>query len=152
MSFVKRSIDWSIVIASGAIVLAVMYGIWCDVIDGRIYKPVLEFGSRFTGPTHHTTKSIYKPGELVYARIAMQKQRSIPGTIQWSLINHELKQYPARDGSLPAGVFDYVVPVEKIPMDAEVGEHWFCGTVRYRVNWLSTVSYSVWTNKFEVVR
>lgn len=148
----KRITDWVVILLSATILLAMLYAGWCDLIDGRLYKPVIEFGSRFVGPTHLTTKLVYKPGEMVFARIAFQKQRNIPGIIQWTLINHDFRQFTERSGSLPVGVFDHIVPVEKIPIDIDIGEHWFCGTVRYKVNWLSTVSHSIWTNKFEVVK
>jgi hypothetical protein len=149
---IKRSIDWAVVVASAAIVLAIAYGIWCDVIDGRIYNPVLEFGTRFSGPTHLVEKETYKPGEMVYANVLFHKNRAITGVIQWALINKELKQFPPRPGSLPVGIFNGKVRVEPIPLDANQGEHWFCGTVNYKINWLANLSYNIWTDKFEVVR
>lgn len=146
-------LSWTLISLAAVILLAVFYGIWCDVIDGRLYNPVLEFGKRSSGITHQTIKDTYHPGEMVYARVILQKQRNITGIIQWQLINKVTQKFPERPGSLPMGIYDHVVSVEQIPLDAQPGEHWFCGTVKYKVNWLSSpVTYDLWTNKFLVVK
>lgn len=153
MSFVRKSIDWGIIVATGAIVLVVFYGFFLDVLDGRYVSPILEMGARSSGTfTHETTKKVYHPGEMVYALVRFQKNRNIIGTIQWHLIDGVMITYPSRTGSLPVGIWDKEVPVEVIPDDTKPGERWFCGTVVYHPNWLGMVTYPVWTNKFEVVR
>lgn len=145
-------LSWTLIALATAILLAIFYGAWCDIFDGRIYNPVLEWGARSRGPTHTTTQQIYRPGEMVYARVLFNKQRNISGILQWQLIDHIVRQFPERPGSLPIGVWDHEVPVERIPMDIEPGDYYFAGTVRYKVNWLSTVTYEIWTNKVTVVK
>lgn len=145
-------LGWTLIGLASVILLAICYGAWCDLIDGRLYNPVLEWGARSQGPTHNTTQQVYHPGEMVYARVLFNKQRNVSGDLQWQLINHIVRQFPVRPGSLPIGVWDHIVPVEIIPNDIEPGDYYFAGTVKYKVNWLSTVAYSIWTNKITVVR
>lgn len=143
--------DWVIVFMSAVLFVSVLYWAYCDMIDGKILNPILEMGTRSKVFTHQTTQTIYKPGETVYAHIMFHKNRNITGIIQWHMINHKMITFAPRPGSLPIGVWDKVVPVEQIPDDAKPGEHWFTGTVTYHPNWIGTVEYPVWTNKFQVV-
>lgn len=148
---VGKITDWVVVAISFALVLGVGYWIWCDVVDGKIYNPVLEFGTRSTGVTHKTTKDVYYPGEMVMARVLFQKNRNLTGIIQWHLINKKITDFKSRQVTLPVGIWDTEVRVEILPEDTIPGEHWFCGVVTYLVNWLGKVEYPVWTNRFVVL-
>lgn len=145
--------DWVIIFLSFSILVAMAgLGYW-DLLDGRVFNPVLEFGARSTNQTHMTEKLVYHPGEMVYARVLMQKNRSIEGVIQWHLIDDEVKTFPPRTGNLPIGVWDAKVRIETIPLESKPAAHyWFCGTVRYKINWLAYLTYNLWTNKFNVVK
>lgn len=148
-----RFFTWGLIIMSVVLLIIVFAIGWMQLVDGRIVNPVIEYGVRSSsGITHETTKTSYYPGEKVYARVIFRKCRNIPGELQWELINDKVTMYPSRPGSLPIGIWDHVVPVEVIPYDTEPGEHWFAGTIKYRINWLSTVTYPMWTNKFNVVK
>lgn len=145
--------DWVLIFLSTSIIIAVAALGWWDLIDGRVFNPVLEFGARSTLQTHMTEKLVYHPGEMVYARVLFQKNRPLRGILQWHLVNDEMRAFPPREGTLPVGIWDARVRVEVIPQDVTLNkDHWFCGTVTYRINWLATLPYSIWTNKFKVVR
>lgn len=149
---VKQIIDRSAVILASALVIVVCYGIWADMLDGKLINPVLEFGTRSKEYTHRTTKCVYHPGEMVQAEVMFHKNRNLVAEIRWNLINDRLQSYPVRSGSLPVGIWDKVLDIERIPLDALPGEHWFCGTTVYRPNWIGKVEYPIWTNKFMVER
>lgn len=147
----KQISDWVIIFMSAVIFMSVVYWAFCDMVDGKIYNPILEMGTRAKVFTHQTTKTAYRPGDMVYAHVMFHKNRNLVGIIQWHMINNQMTTFAPRNGSLPIGVYDQVVPVERIPDDVKPGEHWFTGTVVYRPNWIGIVEYPVWTNKFEVV-
>lgn len=145
---IRRLNDWVILTLSGVILVSVTYLFYCDKIDGHILFPVLEMGARSSLYTHQTTKQKYHPGEMVYARVLMKKNRAITGILQWSLVNDEVKTFKSRPGSLPIGVWDIIVPMEPIPEDAKPGKYWFCGGITYQVNWLGKKHYDLWSNDF----
>lgn len=151
MTRFAKTADWVVLTLAGAILAALLYGFWAEVLDGRYVNPILEFGARSQQYTHQTLKLEYRPGEMVTARVLFSKNRNIIGEIQWYLINKRMYQYAIRKGSLPVGVWDLKVPVQEIPLDATPGDHWFTGSVRYWPNWIGKVEYPIWTNKFQVV-
>lgn len=149
----NRLNDWVLILLSLTILISIAALGWWDLIDGKLVNPVLEFGTRSTGVTHMTEKSIYHPGEMVYARVLVQKNRSVQGVIQWHLVNGEMRTFPSRPGSLPVGIYDALVKVEIIPDDMHLNkEYWFCGSIVYKINWLANLTYNLWTNKFKVVK
>lgn len=148
-----RGITNTAIFLAAATLVIIAYGLWADQLDGRYIFPILEMGHRAQQFTHETTKTVYHPGEMVWARVLFHKNRSIDGVIHWNLIDGREVSFPCRSGTLPEGVWDKKVRVEQIPEDVVPGEHWFAGTVTYYPNWLSSgVTYQVWTNRFQVVR
>lgn len=98
-------------------------------------------------------KESYRPGETVQAYMSFCKERNIVATVQWSLINTILTQYPSRPSSVQKGCHkNIIVNLEPIPMDALPGAHYFEGTVTYEVNPLNTISYYLKTNSFQIIK
>lgn len=145
-----RLFTWGLISLSGIVLVIVLVCGWFEFVDGTIYDPVLEWGTRF-GRQYQTTKDVYCAGDMVYARLVIHKNRSIPGILKWNLVDHRLINYPPREVTLPAGVWDTVVEIQQIPWDADSGEHWFSGEVSYQANFMRIVTYPIWSNKFTVV-
>lgn len=116
--------------------------------DGSLYnKPIV-----FNSETLQTTRTTYRPGEMVYAIVDFCKYRDIPAAIQWELIDTIIRFYPEETRSSPVGCFKKEMEIAKIPADVSPAPYYFVGLVRYKINRLSEVSYRLKSNTFEVVR
>lgn len=146
----KKVLDWGLVIATGALLLFMVYIGWATLVDGTIYRPVLEFGGQF-GHTFPTDRDVYCTGDMVKLRIKIHKMRSINGKIYWRLIDTSVTTYPCVDACLPAGIHDRIVDAVKLPDHLSTGNYYLAGLVEYKINWLRTVWYAVYSEKFRVL-
>lgn len=119
------------------------------------YSPLSDnaVGTPGRAPTHLTTKSTYKRGEIVEARVNYEKTRDLVAEVHWNITNLLVRSYPSKPGSLAAcGHCVKVIQVEQVPLDAQAGKHRFTGLATYQINFLKSKSYPISTNEFEVVR
>jgi hypothetical protein len=79
----------------------------------------------------------YKCGEMVLARVMMQKQREAIGEVHWKLVSSEpggnAYSYLPRTVSAPIGIIDHWARVEKLPDICVPGQYHFEGTIAYPV-------------------
>ena len=95
----------------------------------------------------------YKCGEMVLARVTMQKQREAVGTVQWKLVGNDpggnAYTYPPKTISAHIGIIDNWTRVEKLPDVCSPGQYHFEGTMVYPVTF-GTVIYTIRTTCFTV--
>jgi hypothetical protein len=120
-------------------------------IDGTFYKPVLEDPPELL----QTSRCYYRPGEMVWAKLDIKKNRDVLGRVKWNLIDNRLFQFNSRVVSLPAGDYDVWIEVERIPRhlpNRSENEKWFFkGSVEYEINPIKSVVYPLRTTEFEIV-
>jgi hypothetical protein len=137
---------WGVVILAGLLFLAMIVIGWMMFIDGTIWRPVIVYESTLL----ETDKSIYSPGDLVYARIEFYKSRNLVGEQKWNLVDGRIFPYASRKVSIPSGVTDKWVLIEKLP-NCETGEYHFEGLSTYQVNPLRSISYKLKTKPFRIM-
>jgi hypothetical protein len=118
------------------------------------YSPLTDepVGAPGKAPTHWTTKTVYSPGETVYAKVNFFKDRDIEARIKWNLSDTFIRPYQTRPGNLTSVSHhsSKIVPIERLPLDLVPGEYFFVGMATYRINFLVDKSYHMKTNKFTV--
>lgn len=146
----KYSLKHYIVITFSVIFVGLILSlIYFTFIDGVMINKPIEFD---TDPLAIVTeKPIYKRGEVVRGYLEFCKTRNIPARLQWSLIDHFLTIYPAKDSYTPIGCKQVTFNIEVIPKTVvpEKALH-FEGLIQYRVNPFSIISVPLRTNDFEV--
>lgn len=123
-------------------------------IDGiYVNKPIeFHYWDRGNVITHQTTKLVYHPGEMVYAKIISYKIRIWPAVLQWNLTSGCLKQYPTRPESLEAGIIERIVAAERVALDAPPGEECFYGSATFDLNFIrQKIHIPLRTNTFMVL-
>jgi hypothetical protein len=95
----------------------------------------------------------YHCGEIVLARVMMQKNKEATGTVQWKLISNEpggtAFTYPPKAISSPVGIIDHWTRVEKLPDICTPGQYHFEGTMIYP-QIFGSVIYTIQTTCFVV--
>jgi hypothetical protein len=156
--------EWAVVVLAMAVVLITFGGIWFGFLDGQVVNIPVTFNAPhpydYPVPkhndfpsmeiTHKTTKTSYKPGEMVSAYVDIVKIRPEPGRLQWQLMDKRFYPYVPRLGVVPVGHHHMVVQVEKIPLHVPPGQYHFSGSVVYDVNFLKSVYIPIRTNCFQV--
>lgn len=137
---------WGIVILAGLLFILTMLFGWMLFIDGTIWNPVVTYESKVL----ETDKSIYAPGDIVYAHIEFFKSRDLVGEQKWNLVNGRILPYATRQVSMPSGVTEKWIMIEKLPQ-CETGEYHFEGLSTYQVNPFRTVSYKLKTKPFRIM-
>jgi hypothetical protein len=165
MSRLVKIYEWSVVCMAMAVVLVTAGSIYFQFLDGQVFNVPITFNDphRYELPinshaerpardiTHLTTKTEYRPGEMVQAYVDIIKTRPEPGLLQWQLMDQRFYPYVNRKGVLPVGHHHQVVSIEKIPLHVPPGQYHFSGTVSYEVNFLRTIHIPMRTNCFQVV-
>ncbi|MFA5025666.1 MAG: hypothetical protein WC503_04125 [Candidatus Shapirobacteria bacterium] len=99
--------------------------------------------------THQTTKLVYHPGEIVYAKIIAHKDKLWPAIIQWNLVNGCFHSYQSKDETLEAGRTERITKIEQIPIDIKPGEDYFYGSVTFDLNFVKRkIHIPIRTNTF----
>jgi len=121
-------------------------------IDGvYINKPIVFTYWDGNTITHQTTKTVYYPGEVVYAKIIAYKGKLWPAVIQWNLADGCHHAYPSKDGTLEAGRNERTLKVEQIPMEAKPGEDYFYGSTTFDLNFVKRkIHIPLRTNTFTI--
>lgn len=133
-------------VLSGVLLVVVLVSGWMLFVDGAFVRiPVVYDRHQFP-----VNQKVYLPGETVLARVEAYKSLDLVGSVQWSLVDHQIRYYKARNLPLPRGVVDAWFPIETIPECAS-GTYHFEGIVSYRVNPLRVVTYKVRTDDFEII-
>jgi hypothetical protein len=165
MSKLVRAYEWAVITLAMAVFTLTCLGIWFKFIDGQIVNVPIVFNQPHPygypvkphdeqiaqGITHMTTKTTYRHGEMVYAYVDLQKNRTEPGKLQWQLMDQRFYPYVSRMGVIPPGHHHMTVAIEKIPLHVPPGQYHFSGTVSYEVNFLQDIHIPIRTNCFEVV-
>jgi hypothetical protein len=100
--------------------------------------------------TLQTTKLLYRPGAEIEATISYCKNRNIAGIIDWQLVDTYVRFYPASHADLPVGCHSYIMDLGVVPSDVSSESYHFTGVLTYKINSLTTVSYPLTTNEFQV--
>jgi hypothetical protein len=98
-----------------------------------------------------TTQGVYHPGDNVEATFEYCKGRDIPGFVDWQLVDTYIRFYPAQRIDLPLGCHSYNILLGSVPSDVASESYHFTGTLTYKINSLTSVSYSVYSDTFTVV-
>ena len=142
MKFPKSNI---ILMWASLCLLAFTIGIYTyySQIDGEyINVPVrFHYWNTHNTITHETTEKSYYPGDIVYGKISVKKDRVWPGVVQWILVDGSHYCYPPRSGVLEKGIEERIVEIEKIPVDAKPGVYYFTGTIMYELNFIKRKIY-----------
>lgn len=135
-------------VLSGLLILGSLGLVFALVIDGKIWNPPLEFQAE---PVQ-TEKEIYRPGEVVRGYMTFCKNRTIAGTLQWSLVDTYLIIYPERMSAAAAGCYERrLVEIEKLAANLRPDTYHFQGSVSYQINSMNAVVVRFKTTEFQVV-
>jgi hypothetical protein len=97
-----------------------------------------------------TTASSYHPGDEVQASFTYCKQRDIQGFVDYQLVDTYVRFYPAERFNVPLGCHTYNIDLGKVPGDVASEDYHFTGTITYRINSLTSVTYQLYSNSFTV--
>jgi hypothetical protein len=147
MNQAYRKIEaWGVVVLSGLLFVAMIVMGWMMFVDGTIWRPVITYDNSLL----ETDKTIYAPGDLVYAKVEFYKSRDLVGEQKWNLVNGRVFAYASRKVSIPSGVTEKWMLIEKLP-HCEKGEYHFEGLSTYQVNPLRSISYKLKTRPFMIL-
>lgn len=147
----QQTHNLSFILTCFLIAIGVVYLVWASVIDGRLVRVPVVIYDQPNGYQIQTNKMSYEQGETVYGTIKYCKNRNMPVSYQWSLINTYLKLFPEKTSNVPTGCHEVLTMIEEIPHDQYPDSDLYFETVlRYKLNEFNTIEIPIRTNTFRV--
>ena len=139
---------------------AILFGYWY-FIDG-VVNPVITFQS---DPLMIATdKSVYHRGDVIYISFSYCKNRLIPASVSWRLVDGQIILFSPVEKSIAIGCYGtqllssanssvkpYFTGTVEIPMNIEPGIWHLEGEVTYVVNPIKTQTSKRKTVEFEII-
>lgn len=115
-------------------------------LDGTVFRKPIEISSIKVLDQH------YRPGQLVAALVSYCAYRSIPFTLEWSLLDERKIFYVADENQLwPMGCFKNVlVNIKKLPPTLPADTYEFLGSISLPSNGIRDINVQFKTNQFLV--
>lgn len=107
--------------------------IYLQAIDGSLVRKPITFG--MDTMALRTDKSVYKPGDTVYAYFSYCKKYDYTNTSAWSIDDSIIRPFPSKTFNVPVGCRKDWFPVVVIPTDVA-----FIGHEEYYLEGISTIS------------
>lgn len=131
--------------------LMILYSAFAIFIDGQVIRRPMIVYDQKPGIQMQTDKLVYEQGETVYGLIKYCKNRNIPATFQWTLIDGYLKFFASKTTNVAPGCHEVLTEIETIPRDQYPDTDLYFETVlHYRINSFNEVDVVLRTNTFRV--
>lgn len=145
-----RSMTHLLLLCTALLIVGSAVLFYYGFLDGKVFNPVIEFQSDVS--SLKTEKEEYHIGEMVRAHLDFCKIRNISASIQWTLVDDFLITFDADERGVPPGCHTTIFEIKKVPDIAHSGTYRFEGLLSYKLNGWNTVTYSLKTQEFRVVK
>lgn len=136
----------------------ILVGLTCITITGMFFLGYFLF---LDGTTFHkaieissisVSETSYRPGQLVTAYVSYCEYRSVPFTLEWTLLDERKVFYVADENQLwPMGCFTNMpITIKKLPPTLPIDSYEFSGEITVPTNGIRNVDINFKTNQFFV--